>query len=187
MSHPIVDLWKISKGILARIGCDVRSNAGLSHKVLFVFLDNIEQDLSGEDMEYDNQRSLPILGVYLVVCYCRSLRGCEGFMIERCDLIGHIGRRIHDKEIPHVVVPLLERFQGETGEHCHFFMMVNKTKPGIEVQKWVKREVFLLSHENLCDAGCRGNAFSCDKRYAQQKFPSPTKEQIILLSDSCLR
>ena len=71
--------------------------------------------------------------LYLTVCYCSSLRGSEGFMMERYDLVSIVSRGAVDEDIPHMVVPLLGHFKGETGERCHLFMMVNETKSGIQI------------------------------------------------------
>lgn len=52
---------KLSKCIFARMRHNVRSNAGIIHKVLLLILDNIKQDLNGEDMDYGKYRSFLIL------------------------------------------------------------------------------------------------------------------------------
>ena len=68
---------KFAKGLLARMGKDIRSNLGLSHKVLLLILDNIQRDLSDMEIGYEAKRLGVLLGCYLVVCYGSSLRGCE--------------------------------------------------------------------------------------------------------------
>ena len=78
---------KFAKGLLARMGKDVRSNAGLSHKVLLPILEDIENDLNNSTLNHEQRRLAILLGCYLVVCYGSSLQGCKGFMMERSDLI----------------------------------------------------------------------------------------------------
>ena len=68
-----------------------------------------------------------------VVSFGASLRGPEGIMIERSDLVEHMERGKHDADIPHVVVPLLGRFKGETGEKIHLLMMMSEIDSGIAI------------------------------------------------------
>lgn len=143
---------RFMKGLISRMGKDVRSNAGLSHTVLKSILLNLEKEIN-EEPSYSRQRFLLLCGVFIVVCYGGSLRGCEGFMMERSDLIRNISRGQYDTEIPHVVVPLLGRFKGELGERCHLVMMVNISNSGIEFRKWVTRAVELFKRENLNSVG----------------------------------
>ena len=58
-----------------------------------------------------------------------------------------------DPDLPHVVVPLLGQFKGETGERCHLLMMINTTQSGIEVRKWVERVVQLFVQEDCTTVG----------------------------------
>jgi len=59
---------------------------------------------------------LTLVGAYMVSCFCASLRGNEGFMM---DLLG-LQRNLHygrdDVEEPHVVFALLGQFKNEVGE-----------------------------------------------------------------------
>ena len=106
---------RFAKGMLSMMGKDVRSNAGLSHLVLKNILSNLEQDLHSREWVYEEIRLKVLVAYYLVVCYGSSLRGCEGFMMERSDSIRHINRGKTDPEIPHVVVPVLGQFKGKAG------------------------------------------------------------------------
>ena len=144
---------KFAKGLLSRMGKDVRPNAGLSHLVLIQILNNIDKELIEGEEEYKRKRFLLLVAVYLVVSYVSSLRGCEGFMMERSDLVKHIDRGKQDPDLPHVVVPLLGQFKGETGERCHLLMMVNTTESGIEVRKRMERVVQLLIKEGCTSVG----------------------------------
>ena len=74
-------------------------------------------------------------------------------MMERSDLVKHIARGENDADIPHVVVPLLGQFKGETGEKCHLLMMANVTSSGIEIRKWVNRAVQMFIKEGCTSVG----------------------------------
>jgi len=144
---------KFVKGLLGRMGKDIRSNAGLSHEVLILMLDKAEEDLNNDSLSWNEKRFILLCSFYFVVCFGGSLRGSEGFMIERSDLIDHIERGKHDDDIPHVVVPLLGRFKGETGERSHLLLLVNTTSSGIQIRKWIGRVVALLKIEGLEGVG----------------------------------
>ena len=74
-------------------------------------------------------------------------------MIERSDLINHNERGRNDKDIPHVVVPLLGQFKGETGDRSHLLLLVNETNSGIKIRKWVDRVAVMLAREGHTGAG----------------------------------
>lgn len=64
-----------------------------------------------------------------------------------------------DDSLGHVVVPLMGRFKGETGERNLILVLANKSKGGLEIRKWVERLSALLTFEKrhihvgpaLCD------------------------------------
>ena len=144
---------KFTKGMLGRMGRDIRSNAGLSHLVLLKMINNVENNLEREFLSEKEMRFNLMCIFYIIVCFGASLRGCEGFMIERSDLISHNERGRHDPDIPHVVVPLLGRLKGETGEKSHLLLLANTTNSGIPIRKWVDRVVSLLLQESLTSVG----------------------------------
>ena len=148
-------LWfeKFSKGVLGRMGREVRSNAGLSHLVLLEMIKNAEEELRSSETSEERKDFLLVCQFYFVVCFGASLRGCEGFMIERSDLIRHVNRGRMDAASPHVVVPLLGRFKGETGERSHLLIMANTTKSGIAIRSWVERMVGWLESKGLTEVG----------------------------------
>ena len=152
---PTQSLWfeKFTKGLLGRMGRDVRSNAGLSHLVLLEMLNNAEEELRGGEVVDERKHFVVVCQFYFVVCFAASLRGCEGFMVERSDLIRHVNRGRTHASSPHVVVPLLGRFKGETGERSHLLLMANTTASGIPIRVWVERMVGLLSSKGLSDVG----------------------------------
>ena len=81
---------KFTRGLLSRMGREVRSNLGLSHLVLLEMIKDAEAELREEDTAEDRRDFLLVCEFYFVVCFGASLRGCEGFMIERSDLVKNI-------------------------------------------------------------------------------------------------
>jgi hypothetical protein len=52
-------------------------------------------------------------------------------------------------EMKHLVVPLLGRFKGETGESYHLLCMVDVTGHGLEPRKWVGRYINILMENDI--------------------------------------
>ena len=152
---PTQSLWfeKFSKGMLRRMGRDVRSNAGLNHLVLLEMVKNVEEELRSGQANEERQHFLVTCMFYFMVSFGASLRGSEGFMIERSDLIRHIGRGKLNVTSPHVVVPLLGRFKGETGERSHLLILANTTSSGLQLRTWVERMVGLLERTGQTNVG----------------------------------
>jgi hypothetical protein len=55
------------------------------------------------------------------------------------------------------------RFKGETGERNILRVLVETTKSGIQIGRWVERLVKILMAEKRNDTGCPGPAF-CDEK-----------------------
>ena len=109
--------------------------------MLLEMIRGAEEELRSEETTEERKEFLLVCQFYFVVCFGASLRGCEGFMIERSDLIRHVNRGRMDRNFPHVVVPLLGRFKEETGKRSHLLIMTNKTNSGIAIMSWVERMV----------------------------------------------
>ena len=56
--------------------------------------------------------------------------------------------RYHHKR-PHVVLPLLGRFKGETGETYHMIVVSGETNSGLKIGKWVKIGLKLKERSGL--------------------------------------
>ena len=116
-------------------------------------LNNIEKDLRSNELDKERMRLKLLLATYLVICFCGLLRGSEGFMVVWSDLVQFINKGKDDEELPHVVIPLLGRFKGKTGERGHLLLLSNETNLGIKVRKWVRRTVTLLMRVGNTDVG----------------------------------
>ena len=89
---------------------------------------------------------------FIAMCTAGSLRGNEGFMADLAGLIHYLPqgkdgvlpkRKLKDdfdedvaEMLPHVVIALLGRVKGETGEDTHQIGLANVTRSGIQVRWW---------------------------------------------------
>lgn len=98
------------------------------------------------------------LGAYSALCFCGSLRGNEGFLLDLYGLRLYLneGKDPADPQA-HVVAPLLGRFKNEIGEKYHLILLAPLTKSGIQMRYWLKELVDARFREGrtrgpaLCD------------------------------------
>jgi hypothetical protein len=137
---PSYSYWfeRFMRGVHKRMGEEVRSDYTLSVKVLHKILGNL--DVCWREATAPARRKEVVeIAFFLVLSFCLGLRGEE---VVKMDIGGFFtyfeAGRTH-AEHPHVMVPLLGRFKGETGERWHLLPIVWKTRSGLEVGEWATR------------------------------------------------
>jgi hypothetical protein len=100
---------------------------------------------------------------FLVVAFGLGLCGEEVVEMNIAGLLKYFeaGR---DHLSPHVMIPLLRRFKGKTGEQWHLLPIVWKTRSRIEAGTWASRLVELLLERNR-----RHGCVFADKKGKQTK------------------
>jgi hypothetical protein len=100
---------------------------------------------------------------FIAMCTAGSLRGNEGFIADLAGLIHYLPqgkdgvlpkRKLKDdfdedvaEMLPHVVIALLGRVKGETGEDTHQIGLANVTRSGIKVRWWIEELVRVCQAE----------------------------------------
>jgi len=137
---------KFIKGCEKRMGRTIKQDAALALEVLVQIMRNLEKELEEVDDQHKRHRDIVMLGNFLLIGFCDALRGNEVFLVESSSLCKYNEQgRPHKR--PHVLVPLMGRFKGETGERNVLRVLVEVTKSGLEVRKWIDRMVKLLKGE----------------------------------------
>jgi len=82
---------------------------------------------------------IKLLGDYTFIAFCGSLQGNEVFLV---DLYGN-KKYLASPEVEDgvVIIPLLGRFKGKTGDRYHLTPLAATTLSGIWVKLWVSRLV----------------------------------------------
>ena len=112
---------RFMEGCLKRMSEDIRSDMALDPTILHLILTDLEVELFDENTTRARKRFVVVLGLYLVMSFCLSLRGNEGFMLDLQGLIQHImDGRSENERYPHVVFPLLGCFKNEVGKKMAF-------------------------------------------------------------------
>jgi hypothetical protein len=137
---PSYGYWfeRFMRGVHKRMGEEVRSDHALSVKVLHKILGHLDRDWLGA-RTIEVRKEIVEIAFFLVAGFCLGLRGEE---VVKLDISGFLTYFEAGRDHPvhsHVMVPLLGRFKGETGERWHLLPIVWKTKSGIEAGVWATR------------------------------------------------
>jgi hypothetical protein len=120
------------------MGEEVWSDFALSIMVLHKILGHLDREW-GEARTNEARKGVAEIAMFLIAGFCLGLRGEE---VVKMDIAGFLtyyeAGRSHLAH-PHVMVPLLGRFKGETGERWHLLPIVWRTRSGIEAGIWATR------------------------------------------------
>ena len=121
----------------------MKRDLALSIEVMLQLMHQMESDLlDTTPMEREN---LIMIGAYCVICYCGSFRGHEVFLADLDGLIRENYKIKQSGKHNYVIVLLLGRFKGETGERCYLTPLAAETKSGIKVKFWI--DLLVALHE----------------------------------------
>lgn len=136
---------RFMRGLHKRMGEIVRPDRALSLDLMKEIMVQLERDW-GEMLR--DRFQLAMEGAFYLVAYCCALRGEE---VPMADLFGikkhwmESGRHEHE----HVVVALLGRFKGETGEGYHLMPIVSVTSRGLRPRLWIGRLLDLYQEKGV--------------------------------------
>eukprot|EP00957_Ditylum_brightwellii_P088703 6754946-Ditylum_brightwellii.AAC.1 len=125
----------------------VKHDRAILIKEMLTLLDIVE-DMAKGTIGHKERRKWILLGAFAVIAYAGSFRGPEVLLIDihglmKCQQEGRTG----PEDLHHVVVVLLGRFKGETGEKYHLTTLTAKKKSGRQVRKWVDLLISLAKTE----------------------------------------
>ena len=136
-SNDVCASWwfrKFSEGLCKRMGYISNKDRGMSLSLMVNVLKTIEEKILDSPQKSNAKHKWIVFSAYCTVSYVLSLRGCEGLLL---DLEGL--RKFWDPNRNYIVIALLGRIKGETGDRSHLIPCVNVTGSGIEVFKVVER------------------------------------------------
>jgi hypothetical protein len=152
---PTYGYWyqRFNLGLHKQMGDVVRSDYAVTSEIINALLTTLNKEY--EDVATWEARTMIAEMVFvLVVGFCCGLRGEE---ITKVGLAGplkylEVGRI--DAECPHVIVPLIGRIKGETGEWYHMMVLARETKSGWHPGRrvWVDR-IAAVNKERKRDRG----------------------------------
>jgi hypothetical protein len=116
------------------MGQDWRPNKAITVELLILVLETAELKI-GEAVSLREKDRWIVFRAYVVICYVLSLRGCKGFL---CNLAG-LHRKFAIGGTQYVVITLLGKIKGESGDRAHLIPCVHVTSSGIQVKASVER------------------------------------------------
>jgi hypothetical protein len=122
------------------MGQIVKQDWAIPLPVVHALLDTLESDwASAQTLGRRDKELIGMLGAYVVIAFCGSFWGNEVFL---ADMHG-TAKYLAAVDLPPdtIIIPLLGRFKGETGERYHLTPLAAVTSSGIQVRSWVKRLV----------------------------------------------
>ena len=137
---------KFIEGISSRMGSVYKPNRAMSPKLLNAFFNEVHQRLSLQD-NLEDLHDWTIFLSYSVLSYVLSLRGSEGFLIDLKTLNGEWNTYPEN----YLIIPLLGRLKGETGDTLHRLPCVNITKSGLNIRETISNLINIKKRLNFTD------------------------------------
>jgi len=125
-------------GCHKRMGDLVMSDYAVSIELLHELLRQLEDDWE-ETKSVKARDKITIFANVLTFGFGCALRGEEITKTDAAGLLKYLEVGAQDEKCPHVVVPLMGRLKGETGERYHLMILSRRTTSGIECGRWADR------------------------------------------------
>jgi hypothetical protein len=135
-TDPCGSFWffRFMEGVKRRMGQDWRPNKAITKQLMLRVLSEADHRIEGAESPEERNRWI-VFYVYAMTCYVVSLRGNEGLLL---DLSG-LNRKWDLGGETYVVIALLGKIKGESGDRAHLLPCVPKTSSGIKVREKLKR------------------------------------------------
>ena len=134
------------------MGDEVNSDYALSLDVLHELLRRLERDWTTAT-SLQRKWEVARFANFLIIGYCNGLRGEEIVKAELGAMRKYFAQGRAHPVFPHVVVPLMGRFKGETGELFHLMVMAFDTQSGIPCGTWVERLLQVTEEQGRTGGG----------------------------------
>jgi hypothetical protein len=118
-------------GLHKRMGDVVRSDFAITSDIVRALLDVLNEEWE-DAIDWKAKTKIAEMAFVIVARYCCGLRGEEIVKINLAGLLKYLEVGKLDTACPHVIVPLIGRIKGETGERYHMMVLARETKTGIQ-------------------------------------------------------
>ena len=137
---PTYGYWyqRFNLGIHKRMGDVVRSDFAITAEIINALLVTLNEEWQ-DAASSDSRAKIAEMAFVLISGYCCGLRGEEIVKADTAGFLKYIEVGKQDVRHPHVIVPLIGRIKGETGERYHMCVLARETKSGIQSGIWADR------------------------------------------------
>lgn len=146
---PTYGYWfeKFMLGCHKRMGDIVVSDFALAKDIYLELMDQLMTDW--EDSANDQERDEVVeFASLLNFGYLCGLRGEEIMKVDVAGFLKYLDIGASDPKNPHLIVPLLGRLKGETGERYHMLPLSRTTSSGVPVGWWADQLAISLIRRN---------------------------------------
>ncbi len=135
------------RGCEKRMGRLVIQEMGLSLEMMLGVVEELNLELEDAVTKIGRRRDLIMARGAFLALYGGALRGGEVFLTEGSELVKRrLAGRTHPK-YPHIVLPLMGRFKGETGERNVLFALANQSYSGLNFRQALEEVMIVLVRE----------------------------------------
>jgi hypothetical protein len=149
-------------GCHKRMGDLVMSDYAVSIELLHELLRILDEDW-GEAKSDSARDKVTIFANILTFGFGCALRGEEIPKTDATGFLKYLEVGARDTKYPHVVVPLMGRLKGETGERYHLMILSRLTTSGLGCGKWADRLGLSLRRRGIV----KGPAFVSGKKWLE--------------------
>jgi hypothetical protein len=141
-SCPTYRYWyqRFSQGLHKRMGDVVRWDYAVTSAIMKELLEQLDSEWETSNSDQEKRRTLN-MGILLSAGFVCGLGGEELMKIDLGGLMKYLAPGRNHVTCPHVIVALLGRLKGETGERYHMMVMARTFKSGIVAGVWADRVV----------------------------------------------
>ena len=146
-------------GCHKRMGDFLVTDFALSKEIFVELVDHLDYDYGRCDTDGEKDKVVEFANV-LIMGYVNGLRGEEIMKIDAAGLLKYLDTGAQHQKFPHVIVALVGRLKGETGERYHMIPMARVTRTGIPCGKWADRLGTSLIEDLLTGGGLESSMSS---------------------------
>jgi hypothetical protein len=146
---PTYGYWyqRFSTGLHKRMGDVVKSDYAVTSEIVKELLDQLDSEWEAATSDAEKKR-IADMGFLIAAGFLCGLRGEEIMKVDLGGLIKYLDKGRDHAACPHLIVPLLGRLKGETGERYHMMVMARESRSGIVGGVWADRVVEVNRRNN---------------------------------------
>ena len=142
MSCPTYGYWyqRFSVGLHKRMGDVVKSDYAVTSEIVKELLEQLDSEWEVASCDSERKR-IADMGLVIAAGFLCGLRGEEIMKVDLGGLMKYLDPGRDHATCPHLIVALLGRLKGETGERYHMMVMSRVSRSGIVGGIWADRVV----------------------------------------------
>jgi hypothetical protein len=163
---------RFSVGLQKRMGDAVKSDHAVTSEIVEELLEQLDSEWEAATRDRE-RKQIADMRFLIAAGFLRGLQGEEIMKSDLGGLMKCLEKGRNHASCPHLIVALLGRLKGETGEHHHMMVMARESRSGISGGVWADRVV----QANRSNNRLQGHVFT--KGRARQAQVADFEEEFI--------